>query len=348
MFGTLRLFLALLVVAGHVPHPGFSFELAVSAVILFYLITGHLMGLKFAAFRRTTTHPIRLFMLDRFFRVYPAYFVVLVVTTILVGTFGPSHSLPARIDALSLLGNLALLPANYYMFMPDFSAYIPQAFSLALEEQFYLVLPFLLVYRRLFPVAIGVGLGFVLTAIGLSVATGTLSKLTGDLWLYRLLPGTLAIFLLGVLVPGRDHPPSPWVKIILMAYAALLFAAFLAGTISSHLVFAVAIGVLVGYPVVSHCAGQARNPWDDALGKGAYGTFLCHITVIWAFQRFLGEWVAVHQFQFRLLVVVFSLAAGFGLYYAVDRPVERWRRMYALDFIKRHPVDNGAGREPIR
>ena len=46
----------------HLPKTGFAFELSVSAVILFYLITGHLMALKFGEYVKRTSHPVRLFL----------------------------------------------------------------------------------------------------------------------------------------------------------------------------------------------------------------------------------------------------------------------------------------------
>ena len=114
--------------------------------------------------------------------------------------------------------------------------------------------------------------------------------------------------------------------------------AFLGGTLPLYLVFAVALGVLGGYPIVSYFAGCQRNRFDEAMGKGAYGTFLVHITVIWMLQRFVYADGITPPPAFRAMVVVLSVAGGFAVYYFVERPMQRIRRAYVLDFIQRYPA----------
>ena len=38
---------------------------------------------------------------------------------------GPSPPLEAKLDTLGIVGNLLLLPVNYFMFMDSFSLFIP-------------------------------------------------------------------------------------------------------------------------------------------------------------------------------------------------------------------------------
>ena len=105
-----------------------------SGVDLFLLLSGFLisLGLK-QQWKKTGTLDIRLFYKKRILRIFPAYYVFILVTTLLLFA---SHT-PFRLNGILID---ALYLSNY---LPG---QLPHTWSLALEEQFYLLFPFLAQY----------------------------------------------------------------------------------------------------------------------------------------------------------------------------------------------------------
>jgi len=341
MFGVLRFILALIVVLNHIPYNHFSFDLAVAAVILFYLITGHLMSLKAGEYRLRTSHPMLLFWADRFLRIYPPYLCVLTLTVVLVRIWGPSQALAPGRGTMNAACNYLLLPTNYFMFIGDGSSmrfYIPQGFSLALEEQFYILLPLLLAYRRMIPAVAAASLSVVAYLIVLLLHHGPITKMTGDYMIYRLLPGTLPIFILGSILANKSFAATVTKALIVAAYAALFVTAQATGSIGMFQILPVCLGIVVGYAVVMILMGIRRNRVDDLIGRGAYGTFLIHFTVIWWVQKFVYPSVISNVSVAKILIATLSVAGGFLVYGVVERPMNRLRRRFIGRFIARYPA----------
>lgn len=76
MLGILRFILAMLVLLSHIPGLGMPLNPGVSAVILFYFISGYLMGRSYRRFQQHSQQPIRDFYLDRLLKLMPQYSVV--------------------------------------------------------------------------------------------------------------------------------------------------------------------------------------------------------------------------------------------------------------------------------
>ena len=110
-------------------------------VTLFFCLSGFLLYRPFAAalIRGTRPPSIRRYLLRRLLRIAPAYWFVLVLTALMLGSTAEYRGL----DGLSLLGRQALLVANY---SPHsiWSGLTP-SWTLAIEAVFYLVLPVLAV-----------------------------------------------------------------------------------------------------------------------------------------------------------------------------------------------------------
>lgn len=85
MFGSLRFVLALLVVAGHLRHP---FWLGTYAVFAFYTISGYLMCLVLNERYGFQLRGLRSYLLNRFLRIHPPYWVVCALTLVVMGVAG--------------------------------------------------------------------------------------------------------------------------------------------------------------------------------------------------------------------------------------------------------------------
>lgn len=194
--GYLRLWLAFLVLISHfLSLYGYSYEFnfGVSSVVIFYILAGYVTArLWFDVFNRN----IRLFIADRFLRIYPSYFVAGVVCLLFLvySNFGVQD-----ISLKKLFLNFILIPVNFYMVFPDrinvlfaesnWWPLIPPAWSLAVEVQAYVVMALLLKRRLMFAVAFLVSM-----IVSVAARSGVIDP---DLWGYRFLPGVLMFFLAG-------------------------------------------------------------------------------------------------------------------------------------------------------
>lgn len=134
-------------------------------VDIFFVLSGYLIGTQlFKEVTRTGAVDFKSFYLRRAFRIFPAFFVVL----------GLYALVPVLRDnpAMQPLWKFATFTVNLG-FDPREGNAFSQAWTLAVEEQFYLVLPLLvlLLYRR-------IGTGWVLALSGLLMFTGVVLRYT--------------------------------------------------------------------------------------------------------------------------------------------------------------------------
>jgi len=76
MFGTLRFFLALTVVAYHIGYHPMGLYIGVSAVMVFYMVSGYVMSALYTN-RFVTVKNARYFYMERIIRIAPQYYFYL-------------------------------------------------------------------------------------------------------------------------------------------------------------------------------------------------------------------------------------------------------------------------------
>lgn len=123
-------------------------RLAWSGVDLFFVLSGFLIGGILIAHRKATNY-WRVFYVRRACRIFPLYFAVLAAFVLATATIGPQPSNwllkqePPFWTYPVFLQNFGM--AYYNSFGSDF---LGPTWSLAVEEQFYLVLPFVVLLVR--------------------------------------------------------------------------------------------------------------------------------------------------------------------------------------------------------
>ena len=106
-------------------------------VDLFFVISGFLIGtILFKEYKKTKTLNFKSFYLRRFLRLFPVYFFSMIIALFFLRGAGAEKWVTAWSN---------LLYVNNYVF----KSYMGWTWSLAIEEQFYIVIPFLIVF--LFP-----------------------------------------------------------------------------------------------------------------------------------------------------------------------------------------------------
>lgn len=316
--GTLRLILALLVLLSHADLRIAQLNPGVTAVVGFYLISGYVMaGLVHRHYDSAARMPW--FYLDRVMRLAPQYLLYAGLTLAwFLWTQTPTAFLKHAPGAQDILHNLLVVPLNFYMFNgSDAFTLIPPAWSLGAELQFYLLAPAMVLWPR-------VGLALAAASFGVH-ALAWLGRLNTDWFGYRLLPGILWVFGVGMLLFHwhRSHPRRAfWLAasapvLALCAYAWLRSRGLHTAPYHQE----VLVGWGLGIPLVHGLSQRPSGAWDQWAGDVSYGTFLNHFLLIWLLFPQPGHTPA----QWAVLVAC-SLALSAVSQRFVERPVLAWRR----------------------
>jgi peptidoglycan/LPS O-acetylase OafA/YrhL len=326
MFGSLRLLLAILVALNHVGlviqkrHP------AVFAVVVFNILSGYIMTWLIERYF-TGAGQFFQYCRDRLLRIYPlyAFFCIIALGLVLSGGVRSVY-VSDTISLRNLSYNATIIPLNYFMINGvDRFTLLPPTWSLGADLQFYLLIPFVLAW------------GIRLHALAISLAIFTLAitnHIDMDSFGYRLLPGTLFMFLSGSLLHDIRHTQNAAAsrRVLGATYAIVLTGAIWAtatGLRQLPYMLEVCLGYLIGVPAVRALSCLHRTRLDDALGHLSYGVFLCHFIVIWAAQRF-------HLFDPGASYALYLLACAALAYMGsqcVERPLVAFRKSFRHETV---------------
>lgn len=265
MFGYLRFFLASLVLISHV---GISIQGAnpgVAAVVSFYMLAGFVVCNLFLKMFISGKPLYVRFYYERALRIFPLYLFVVVLTLafIMLTKYGSP-----RFELGTLINNILVIPLNYYMVLDNSVLQepkwwlVPPAWSLGVELQAYLVLPFIIYFK---PVKI------VAAIISLCVfCVASFGFIHTDYFGYRLLLGVLFIFILGTSIYKNtlDMGESDvFDKIFpVLVYATMIFLLIILGVLGKLLqpyVRETVFGILIGMPVIIYLAkSRVRLPMN--------------------------------------------------------------------------------------
>lgn len=228
--GILRILLAISVVLAHSSSIfGISFVGGQTAVQAFYIISGFYMSLILNEKYIGVNNSYKLFISNRFLRLYPIYWVILFLTILYsvaimfyskgnhLGNFDVYY---ANFEHMNFVSFIFLLFTNLFLFLQDavmflgldttnghlfFTSnfrettpqlykflFIPQAWTIGVEIAFYLIAPFL-VKRKL-----KIIIPLIILSLILRLVLYFHFELKNDPWTYRFFPTELIFFLLGI------------------------------------------------------------------------------------------------------------------------------------------------------
>jgi peptidoglycan/LPS O-acetylase OafA/YrhL len=326
-------------------------------VDVFFVISGYLItGLLLREHETRGRISYAGFYARRVRRILPAAMLVIVVTLLIAHHFQNAFSYDSQyLDeakwAAMFVANLhyGFIQANYFSSGNLTASPFLHFWSLAVEEQFYVVWPTLviiagLVLRRWLRPTV-----FVL-AIGASVASFAYSVHLVDtnlIWAYYS-PFSRAWELgAGAIAATLAHPTARlprWVGVV-VAWAGLGAIAYAAATFTASTSFPGvealwpvlgALGVIVGGGSGLGAGWLLNLTPVRAIGRVSYGWYLLHYPpmILWtgisppgSLQDVSG--LPVHE---RLLIAAITLAAAFVMYYVLERPIRRSR------FLARRPM----------
>jgi peptidoglycan/LPS O-acetylase OafA/YrhL len=228
--GILRLLLAISVVIAHSGSIfGFNLVGGQIAVQTFYIISGFYMALIINEKYIGINNSYKLFITNRLLRLYPVYWVVLILTVLFSvitaiytngDNWGEISSYIKYSDSMNFTSFIFLIFTNLFIFFQDVVMFlglnisngllfftsnftktdpqlysfllVPQAWTIGVELTFYLIAPFLVKKGS----KIIVGLLFLSILLRVILFNYGLNK---DPWSYRFFPTELVFFLLGIM-----------------------------------------------------------------------------------------------------------------------------------------------------
>ncbi|QTT88499.1 acyltransferase family protein [Pseudomonas chlororaphis] len=324
--GAYRLLLAVLVAVSHMGKTFMGLNPGVVAVISFLIISGFVMT---SLIERSYRAPekIGLFYLDRALRLYPQFLFYFAASCAVIYFLLPGTPQAAELTLRNIAASLPIVPLGFYMYGAAGVEILPPAWSLGLEMCFYLVIPFLILYRAR-------GVAFALSvAVFLAACLGFINT---DLYGYRLLPGVLFMFLCG------SYLYQARAKGLMIAggsavAAALIFVAIKAGWIERRPFNAeVTAGLALGVPAVYLLTKLGFHRIDEFLGNISYGVFLNHFVVMYLLRAF---WPVAYDAPIVASVLALSLLFSGISYYCVERPALKLR--HGLRAGARHGAAQG-------
>ena len=299
--GVLRLILAIAVVIAHTEAIfGFRLVGSVAAVQAFYIISGFYMAMILTE-KYTEKRLYKLFITNRFLRLYPIYWTVL-LGTILVNIVKTSGNGKFDMyfqyyDFMNFGSFLFLIFTNIFMFFQDIVMFlgldtttgnlflttnfqetspmlhqflfIPQAWTIGVELMFYSIVPLLAKKKTKYIIA----LIFLSLSIRLALAFGF--NLKHDPWLYRFFPTELVFFLAGI-IGYRLYKYLQQFQ-IKEIYLKIIWLGILLFTVSSSFL-----------PSMTIC-GFSVKKWFYLFAFFMSLPFVFPLTKKWKFDRYIGE-----------------------------------------------------------
>lgn len=290
MFGLFRLVLASLVALTYFGFETHGISLGGPAVISFYMLSGVLMQRQFGKFQ-TQGKATSTFLIDRFLRVAPTYWAVLLLVV-------------ASLGGHDLIANFTLLPLNYADFTGIETLIFP-AWSLAAEVHFYLLLPLLASCNaRTLKIVMWASLAIFALAPFLPHNT---------FWSYYGIPGVLFVFVAGMLYAREENLRSLFLEIFALM---MLFSIgkLMKAPVPSGINIMVCFGLMIAILIIPRLDRLPQKNWDTQLGILTFPLFLCHTWVI-----------SISGVSNMAVLLGLSLLTSLLLAIVIERPADTFR-----------------------
>lgn len=305
-------------------------------VDLFFVLSAYLLGQPFLDGRPP---PTRRFLVDRFLRVAPAYYAAFASAILLYVLFAPGAWIPERaVWSLLFVQNFDFL---------NFLAVNPAFWSLAVELQFYLILPWMarLFRGRSWPLVLAAFMAFSLAYRGLlyqqdapwalQLETFTLPSFFGHFALglaacrLRILDHPVgsgvrrATFVTGVALVAL--PPALWIPAESIYFSATSLPADMLVRPIAACGFTLMVLATASGGWVAKALAWRPLQW---LGGISYSLYLMHIPVQIVILHHIDA--KTDPWLWASVATAASILAGWLLYKAVEAPAEAWRRRRKL------------------
>lgn len=354
--GILRTILALAVVVYH-SYKLFGLRMCGGQVAVesFYMISGFYMALILNE-KYTGVGSYKKFILSRFYRIFPVYWIVLCIALLLclVGYFGFNqpyylaryihnyNCLAGTTICYFIFENLIVIGQDVLYFLrldelcqPLFTnqvlsfkhtgyqyLLVPQAWSISIEFMFYLIAPFLVTKQLKWQITL------VLMGLAIKYYFARYNYLCYDPWTYRFFPFELAFFMAGsvayMLYKKLQNKNIPaiigYVLLIIAVSGIFLFDELFVEEHVKNTLFYIYIFISIPFIFISF----KNNKTDRYIGEYSFSLYICHHIVV----SILRAWFFAHPqylWFYGYAVVFCSLILAFLLQISIIKSVENYR-----------------------
>ena len=337
--GILRMILAIAVICEHSPGISKLWFSGRVAVIMFFMISGFYMSLIYLTRYSQHKNGIKLFFSNRALRLYPTYFVALIFATILGSgsplIFSEYWHFPDLFIPLAnifIFGLDALLIIGWEGMMlgkgPSYLVLNP-AWSLGCEVLFYLMVP-LLAKRALAITVLIIG----------SVSVRVYFVVNGYSeypFLFMFFPSILVYFLMGYLGfhiynKVKDYEISKFIGAggIIFFFAYIIYKAYIHGSIFmpffdpfldsvKGIILFAAFALFIPFLFLV----SRDSKVDRFIGNLSFSMYLIHLPIAEKIH-YLGKYLGDESLV--VVVVLLTLFLSVCIYFAIEKPIETFRR----------------------
>lgn len=354
--GVLRFLLAISVVATHGgPLFGISFVGGRIAVQAFYIISGFYMTMILNEKYIGKNQSWKLFITNRFLRLYPIYLSVFLLTIILCLINGYFNGDYLRLTnyitnfkgfwamLVVIVTNLVIIGQDIVMFLgvdgtsgslyftdnylnssPTLFSYllIPQAWTIGIEIMFYIIAPFIL--RKSWKVV----LSFLLLSFSIKLFTFYGLNLINDPWTYRFFPSEVMFFFIGYF-SYRLMPYLSKIKltgelsVLILIFVSLLTVFYYYIPNFGYSQFLIEgfyfFSVFITIPILFNKFKKSKL--DIKIGELSYPIYISHLFVMMIVSIIQSN----TEFQ-SVLVLIFTVLLSLLLNKFVANPIEKLRQ----------------------
>jgi len=361
--GVLRVILATAVVIVHSnSFFGFKFTGNIVSVELFFLISGFYMTMILTE-KYTGKGSYRLFISNRFLRIYPIYWVVLLLVIIALllrflffhswGGLSPFieyfHVLPLGTLFFQLVTNIVIFGQDVVLFLginpSDGSMYftktyfignpisnrfmlLPQAWTLSLELMFYLVAPFLV--RRSLKLIIGL----IISSMAVRIITYYWLGCNHEPWIYKFFPSEIALFLMGALAyrlylffRGKKYFNTTNQFLVTTAFLSIVifyqFIPYNTGNNTHIINWTIYFLALLSIPFVFHLSKTSK--YDKKIGELSYPIYISQALVFTSISPFATR-LGFDRYGGEINVAA-TILISYILVRLVSDPIEKIRQV---------------------
>ena len=335
--GILRLLFALSVLISH-SYPIFGNNLLGrdAAVRGFFVISGFYMSLILNEKYVNKNGSFKLFITNRFLRIYPIYWFTLILSLISFYFFIPSA---LNLYSLSLNGisNLlrditVLFRFDYLTINPNFNEamLISQAWTLVLEILFYLVAPFIVKRSTKFISLL------ILISVFIRFIVFVILRLNGDPTTDRFFPAEIVFFLLGAIsykiyknFKQKNIPTKNLLAVLISTITITIFYNAFSFTLQYHWLDFKSWGYLglltISIPFIFKLTNKLKI--DQMIGDLSYPVYLIHVLVITMLVNVVHY--KTSQNLFVLSIIIITLIISEVMVITLEKPIDilRQRRL---------------------
>jgi peptidoglycan/LPS O-acetylase OafA/YrhL len=343
--GIIRILLAISVIISH-SNAIFGFNLVGGriAVQSFYIISGFYMALILSEKYIDKNYSYKLFITNRFLRLYPIYWIILFLT-ILYSVMLYLHSGSSIINlfvehynSMSFISFFFLICTNLFMFFQDMVMFlgldatgnlfftenfhdispalhnflfIPQAWTIGIELMFYLIAPFIIKRKSIYII------GYISCSLLIRLVLVFCFNLNYDPWTYRFFPTEIMFFMIGILA-YRIYRYLPClftkhVRVKKLEYVCMAFTivfSFLPETamLKNNFVIKDCVYLLIFFMCIPFIFTLTKN-WkiDRYIGELSYPIYISHTLVLSCIHALKISTIGNVGLYLVILTILFSI-----------------------------------------